>query len=90
LAARAIKQMNLSLWQRVDWITHQPADVANLWIDRAVGGAVAEGDISLLVHCSAAHPTMDKVRLVGALLENSDRAGRCIAKLEPPRRRYSA
>jgi hypothetical protein len=83
LAARSIKEMGFALGQSVYRIGHQPAGVADLGVNRSAGGAKADGQVAQVIHRRAAHPAPGRVRLVGALLKDRDRAGRHVAQLEP-------
>ena len=83
LTAGAREKSRFSLRQRTEWIGHQASCVSYLWRDCTARGAVANGDISLLVHRRAAHPAPGRIRLVGTLLELRYRAARHAAQFKP-------
>ena len=61
--------MGFTLGQSVYGIGHQPAGVADLGMNRGVGGAKADSYVARLIHRGAAHPAPGRIRLVGALLK---------------------
>src|SRR5260370_41788387 len=83
LAACGGKESCFTLGQHIERIVKEPSSVADLRVDRCARSAVADSEISLLVHRGTAHPTPGRVRLVGALLEDRHRSGSHVAQLEP-------
>src|SRR5262245_42110164 len=75
LTAESGEKRGLALAQSVERICCQPPGVSNLRKDRAAGSTISDGDISLLIHCGAAHPTPVRIGLESTLLEYSDWSG---------------
>jgi hypothetical protein len=63
------RKSSFALGESIDGIGRQPAGVADLWINRGTRRAKAEGEITVLIHRRAAHPSRGRVRLVSALLK---------------------
>src|SRR5947209_3834006 len=75
--------MQFALAKGVCWICREAGRVSQLRIDSGTRGTKADCEIPLPVHRCAAQPAPVGVRLVSALLVNSDRTRGDVTQLKP-------
>lgn len=83
LASGSGEQGSFALGQNSGWISRQAARITNLRIDCSARRAIANRDVSLLVHRRAAHPSPRRIRLISTLLKVRDWTIRHVSEFEP-------
>src|SRR5690349_12455950 len=75
--------MCFTLTQGVEWICRQSSGITKLRMNTRARSAEADREISMHIHRGASHPPPRCIRLISALLINSDWSGSHIAQFKP-------